>query len=93
MSQVVEKRRAFQMTVQTDYTGVGKIQYILGQAGITVLDSIYTDKVEFKILVPAGDYESLENKITEGTAGGARITKGDEIWFGLLNKEVILFEE
>ncbi len=93
MSQVVEKRRAFQMTVQTDYTGVGKIQYILGQAGITVLDSIYTDKVEFKLLVPVGDYESLKNKITEGTAGGARIEKGDEIWFGLLNKEVILFEE
>lgn len=92
-SRVVEKLRAFQMTVNTDYTGVGKIQYILGQDKITVLDSIYTDKVEFRLLVPAAEYEGLEKKITEGTSGGAGIEKGDEIWYGLLNKEVILFPQ
>lgn len=90
-SQVVEKLRALKMTVHTDYTGVGKIQYILGQEGITVLESNYTDKVEFKLLVPAAGYDSLEKKITEGTSGGAGIQKGDEIWYGLLNKEVLLF--
>lgn len=93
MSEIVEKFRAYQMTVGTDYTGVGKIQYILGQEGITVLDSNYTDTVEFKLLVPVAQYDGLEKKITEGTSGGAKIEKGDEIWYGLLNKEVILFEE
>ena len=93
MSEIVEKFRAYQMTVGTDYTGVGKIQYILGQEGITILDSNYTDTVEFKLLVPVAQYDSLEKKITEGTSGGAKIEKGDEIWYGLLNKEVILFEE
>lgn len=92
MSEIVEKKRAFQMTVNTDYTGVGKIQYILGKEGITVLESNYTDKVEFKLLVPAAVYDGLEKKITEGTSGGAKIEKGDEIWYGLLNKEVIVFE-
>ena len=87
------KFRAFQMTVGTDYTGVGKIQYILGQEGITILESNYTDSVEFKLLVPVAQYEGLEKKITEGTSGGAKIEKGDEIWYGLLNKEVILFED
>lgn len=93
MSRVVEKLRAFEMTVRTDYTGVGKIQYILGQEKITVLDSVYTDKVEFRLLVPVARYGDLEKKITEGTSGGAVIEKGDEIWYGLLNKEVILFDE
>lgn len=93
MSEIVEKFRAYQMTVGTDYTGVGKIQYILGQEGITVLESNYTDAVEFKLLVPVAQYDSLEKKITEGTSGGAKIEKGDEIWYGLLNKEVILFED
>jgi len=92
-SQVVEKFRGFGMNVTADYTSVGKIQYILGQDKVTVLDSIYTDKVEFRLLVPAGQYEELENKITEGTNGGAKIEKGDEIWYGLINKEVILFED
>lgn len=90
-SAVVEKCLAFPMSVVTDYTGVGKIQYLVGQAGITVLDSIYTDKVEFKLLVPVAEYGALEKKITEGTSGGARILKGDELWYGVLNKEVILF--
>lgn len=93
MSEIVEKFRAYEMTVGTDYTGVGKIQYILGQDKITVLDSIYTDKAEFKLLVPVAQYDGLQKKITEGTSGGAKITKGDEIWYGLLNKEVILFED
>lgn len=93
MSEIVEKFRAYQMTVGTDYTGVGKIQYILGQEGITVLESNYTDAVEFKLLVPVAQYDGLEKKITEGTSGGAKIEKGDEIWYGLLNKEVILFED
>lgn len=92
-SQIVEKFRAYQMDVRTGYTGVGKIQYILAQESITVMDSIYTDQVEFKLLVPVERYEALEKQLIEGTNGGARLEKGDEIWYGILNKEVILFEE
>ena len=90
-SEIVEKKRAFEMKIVTDYTGVGKIQYILGQENMTVLDSVYTDKVEFSVLVPVAEYDGLEKKITEGTSGGAKIGKGDEVWYGTLNKEVILF--
>ena len=90
-SEIVEKKRAFEMKIVTDYTGIGKIQYILGQENMTVLDSLYTDKVEFSVLVPVAEYDGLEKKITEGTSGGAKIGKGDEVWYGTLNKEVILF--
>ena len=54
-SEIVEKKCAFEMKIVTDYTGVGKIQYILGQENMTVLDSVYTDKVEFSVLVPVAD--------------------------------------
>ena len=60
---------------------------------MTVLDSTYTDKVEFSVLVPVAEYDDLEKKITESTSGGARIGKGDEVWYGTLNKEVILFQD
>ena len=56
-----------------------------------MLDSVYTDKVEFSVLVPVAAYDGLEKKITEGTSGSAKIEKGDEVWYGTLNKEVILF--
>ena len=90
-SEIVEKKRALERKIVTDYTGVGKIQYILGQENMTVLDSVYTDKVEFSVLVPVAAYDGLEKKITEGTSGSAKIEKGDEVWYGTLNKEVILF--
>ena len=90
-STIVEKCLGRQLDITTDYTGIGKIQYILGQENMTVLDSVYTDKVEFSVLVPVAEYDGLEKKITEGTSGGAKIGKGDEVWYGTLNKEVILF--
>ena len=62
-SAVVEKKRAFRMEVGTDYAGVGKIQYILGQQGITVLDSSYTDRVDFSLLVPAAECEGLRKPL------------------------------
>ena len=92
-STVITKRLGYRYEIGTDYTGLGKIQYILAQEGITVMDSIYTDQVEFKLLVPVERYEGLEKQLIEGTNGGARLEKGDEIWYGILNKEVILFED
>ena len=92
-STVITKRLGYRYEIGTDYTGLGKIQYILAQENITVMDSIYTDQVEFKLLVPVERYEALEKQLIEGTNGGARLEKGDEIWYGILNKEVILFED
>ena len=92
-STVITKRLGYRYEIGTDYTGLGKIQYILAQESITVMDSIYTDQVEFKLLVPVERYEALEKQLIEGTNGGARLEKGDEIWYGILNKEVILFED
>ena len=90
-SEIVEKKRAFGKKIVAGYRGVGKSGDILGQENMTVLDSVYTDKVEFSVLVPVAEYDGLEKKITEGTSGGAKIGKGDEVWYGTLNKEVILF--
>ena len=38
--------------METDYSGIGKIQYLLGQRGLLITDSQYTDKVTVETLVP-----------------------------------------
>lgn len=68
---VISKIPGMRLSIGTDYTGLGKIQYILGQRGITVLDTVYTDKVEMEALVPLKEGESLKAEITEGTNGQA----------------------
>ncbi len=69
------------LTVQTDYNGAGKIQYLLGQRGITPTDTIYAADVCFELLVPVDVVERLEKEIIEVTAGRAEIEKKDTTYF------------
>ena len=90
-SVIVEKRLAEKLTVQTDYTGLGKIQYILGEENITVLDSEYTDQVVLTLLVPVDAVKPLMAKLTEGTNGRCVIERAEKLYYGLLGKEIVFF--
>lgn len=90
-STLVTKLLAKKIQVSTDYNGVGKIQYIAAQMGITTLDSQYTDSVKMIFLVPVQETERLKAQITEGTNGRAVIEETETLYYGLINKEIILF--
>ncbi len=92
-SVLVEKQLGICVRVCTDYSGVGKIQYIAGQSDILVLNSEYTDNVVIELLVPEGEEEMVRKKITEATNGKAGWEKVRKTWFGQVGKEVVLFEE
>ena len=92
-SVIVEKKLARKLLVQTDYNGLGKSQYIAAQAGVTTLDTQYTDNVELIFLVPEGDTKNFQTALTEGTNGKAAVTTLCRLYYGTLEKEVILFEE
>jgi len=79
-STVVWKTKGRRLDIGTDYNGLGKIQYILAQQDIAVLDTEYTDRVAIHALVPLGMCGSLEKEITEGTNGAAGLVWGDEEW-------------
>lgn len=64
-----------------DYTGAGKIQYLLGQRKLDILESSYTDKVEFIVLVPEGEEESLRKEIMEAVCGQASVEEDSPCWF------------
>lgn len=89
--QVVTKRLAKELQVATDYSGVGKIQYLAAQNGITTLESQYGETVEFSFLVPVGEADSFSAQLTEGTNGRCAIQVKRELYYGLLDKEIILF--
>lgn len=92
-SRVIEKQYGISLEVTTDYTGIGKIQYIAGERKLPILDSEYTDKVVMKLLVPAGDVASVQKAITEGTSGRAKMQKEKDLYFAVLDGEVHLFEK
>lgn len=90
-SRIIEKQYGVSLEVTTDYTGIGKIQYIAGERKLPVLDSEYTDKVVLHLLVPSTELDAVCKAITEGTNGRARLSKEKDVYFAVLDGEVHLF--
>lgn len=92
-STVIEKIYGISMEVITDYTGIGKIQYIAGENSLPVLDSEYTDRVIMHLMIPADKVETVQKAITEGTNGRAKMRKEKDLYYALVDGEVKIFED
>lgn len=79
-SKAVTRVYGYKLRIHTDYTGLGKIQYILGKMGIPVGRSVYTDTVEIEIFAAEKKKKGLINEIAESTNGQARIENMGEMW-------------
>ena len=90
---VITKMHGSKVAIQTDYTGLGKIQYILGQRGLTILHSEYTDRVELEVLLPEADVEQVMAEITEGTNGQAVMEIVEECYFANVDGSMEIFED
>ena len=74
-------RKGCELEVVTDYNGIGKILYLLGQRGIEPADSSYTDIVTLRLVLPEEDEDVLRKEITEVTLGKAKIEKLRELYY------------
>ena len=92
-STVITKMHGQKLCVVTDYTGLGKIQYILGQRGLTILNSEYTDQVALEVLLPEEEIKPVMAEITEGTNGQAKMELQEECYFANVDGEMMIFEE
>ena len=92
-STVIEKTYGISMEVVTDYTGIGKIQYIAGEQKLPILDSEYTDRVVLHLLVPADQIAFVEKTITEGTNGRAKMKKEKDLYYSVIDGEVKVFTD
>lgn len=92
-SDIIEKQDGSILLIRTDYTGIGKLQYLFAQEKITVIDTEYAADVLVKAVIPEADRERIEKIITEQTNGTAKQEWGDEVTFAEHDGEVLLFEE
>ncbi len=80
-SRTATMRYGHELTVETDYNGIGKLQYLLGQRGIAIEESTYTDQVSIVCRVSREEKEGLLKEITEATAGTARVHVSDPFYY------------
>lgn len=70
--------------VETDYNGIGKILYLLGQRGIEATDSNYAENVTLTLRFSKEEEESLIKEIVEATCGKAVITKTEDLYLTII---------
>lgn len=90
-SVVVEKKHGIVLEIQTDYNGLGKVQYLLGQEGINILNSEYTERVMVEALVPLEELSKITEAVTEVTGGKGIINEKEELCFARHGKELLVF--
>lgn len=90
-SDIVEKIPGRRVDLVMEYTDLGKLQYLLAQNEVLTEDTEYTDKVIIHALFSEEDKEGLKKKITEATSGRVAVREGDEVYFGTVGGEVIIF--
>lgn len=91
-SLIITRIQGIKLKITTDYTGLGKIQYILGERGIPVLDSAYTEKVELTALAPEKIRSALEEELTDGTNGRAVIEEAGTCFYGEIDGKIQVLE-
>ena len=87
------KQPGTQLSVHTDYNGLGKLQYLCSRLEVSILDTIYTDAVQVELLVPEGSRSIFIKQVTEATNGKAIFSEGEPIWYGEVNNEIKIFSD
>lgn len=90
-SQIVTKEAGKRVTISTNYNSIGKIQYITSQMELAVINTQYTDKAKMELAVPINNTEKLIKKVTEATSGQAVINAESDIYFAVIDKEIVIF--
>ncbi|MCD8347349.1 MAG: YigZ family protein [Lachnospiraceae bacterium] len=90
-STIIEKQEGVRLAIRTDYTGVGRIQYLLGSQGLPLLDSEYTDIVLLRTVVPKEQAAALREAVTEATAGRAEFPEEAAVCYAMVDGEAVLF--
>ena len=91
-SEIIEKKDGAVLFIRTDYTGIGRLQYLFAQEKITVMDTAYEADVLVKAVIPENDKKRIEKTIIEQTNGTAKLEWGDEVTFAEYDGDVLLFK-
>ena len=91
-SEIIEKKDGAVLFIRTDYTGIGRLQYLFAQEKLTVMDTAYEADVLVKAVIPENDKKRIEKTIIEQTNGTAKLEWGDEVTFAEYDGEVLLFK-
>lgn len=91
-SVIIDKISGRRLALETDYNGIGRLQYIIAQMDLPTIDTEYAENVALSVAVPDSRCDEFISKITEATAGQVHISGQEErIFYGVTEGNVLLF--
>ena len=91
-SRIITKCRGVRLSIGTDYNGIGRLQYLFGQRQIPMMDTEYTDRVRFAVLVPVSRVQEITKAVTEATSGQVVITEDRELYYAVVDGTYLCFD-
>lgn len=90
-STLITKIDGYQMKIETDYSGLGKLQYLLAQRKLPVIDAGYGETVTLFTLIPSEEESAFITAITEATNAQAVIRRDKACRFAYPKGEPVIF--
>ena len=88
-AKIIEKTEGYELTVRTDYTDFGKLQYLFATEQLPVTDTCYAEDVTVVVMAEEERVSEIEKKITESTGGRAQIDRSQRMQYGILDGQVL----
>lgn len=92
-SESIARIHGVKLGIETNYTDLGKIQYLIANRNLDQLEPVYTDKVEMTVLVPTDEMGSLRAELMEGTNGQVVLDEETTCWFARTEDGIKIFDE
>ena len=92
-STIIEKQFGHRLMIQTDYNGIGKLQYLAAQADLKLLTTDYTDIVTCTLFVTPDAEPAFLKKWNEQTSGQSLVERLEPCFCAMLDGSPVLFPE
>ena len=89
-SVTAEKILGAHLRIGTDYTTLGKLQYMLATRKIQILGSEYGEDVQTEVILPVDEEERLKKDIAGLSAGRAAVENLGNSWYMVVDGECLL---
>ena len=90
---IIEKQFGHRLMVQTDYNGIGKLQYLAAQSDLKLLTTDYTDVVTCTLFVTPDAEPGFLKKWNEQTSGQSLTERLEPCFCALLDGSPVIFPE
>jgi len=90
-STLITKIDGYELKIETDYSGLGKLQYLLAQRGLPTVDADYAETVTLSTLVAAGEEKAFIKAVTEATNAQAAVRRERACRFAYQEGEAVIF--